>query len=313
MAVEWKWLRHQVPVRLPDDGLKMSDGKDYSVILFHGLTGTPSEFAYIAHYLNRRSKFSVWCPRLVNHGQPLAILACTRWRQLLNSARAYVEEASREARLSGQSLVVGGLSLGAILALMLGAEMPEEIAGVICLSPTLFYDGWNVPWIHKLLPFIDYTPLKYFAYYREEPPFGLKDEILRKKIAAQYETMSLRDSGDAAALGYAHFPVRLFCEARHLITKCIRELPRMLAPLLLVQAENDEATSPRNSQFIHQRVGSKQKEIIMLQDSYHVVTADLERARVAAEIERFCHSVAVPGRGASACDTKGLLSAGQQG
>jgi carboxylesterase len=313
MAVEWTWLRHQAPIRLPDNGLKMPDGKDCSVVLFHGLTGTPSEFAYIAHYLNRRSKFSVWCPRLVNHGQPLAVLARTRWRQLLDSARAYVAEASQEARLSGRSLVVGGLSLGGILSLMLAAEMPEDIAGVICLSPTLFYDGWNVPWIHKMLPFVDYTPLKYFAYYREEPPYGLKDEFLRQKIAVQYETMSLRDSGKSAALGYAHFPVRLFCEMRQLITKCIRELPRMFAPLLLVQAENDEITSPRNSQFLYERVGSKQKEIILLQDSYHAVTADVERTRVAAEIERFCHTVAVPGRGGNACNTKDLLSASSHG
>lgn len=313
MAVEWAWLRHQDPVQLPDKGLKMTSGKHCSIVLLHGLTGTPSEFAYIAHYLHHRSKFSVWCPRLVNHGQPLGVLARTRWEDLLDSARACVAEARAQARASGLPLVVGGLSLGAILSLLLAAESPEDIAGVICLSPTLFYDGWNVPWTHRLIPIVDYTPLKYFAYYREEPPYGLKDESLRGKIAAQYERMSLRDPGNAAALGYAHFPIRLFCEMRHLIAKCIRELPRVVAPLLLVQAENDEATSPRNSRFVYERAGSKQKEAILLRDSYHVVTADLERARVAAEMDRFCRSIAVPGSGGRACNPESLHSAGAHG
>lgn len=295
MAVEWAWLGNQRPVALPDVDLRMPGGSGCSVLLFHGLTGTPTELGYIAHYLHRRSGFPVWCPRLANHGQPLGVLARTRWQELYDSARNYYLEAVARARSAGTPLVVGGLSLGAILSLLLAAEFPDDTAGVICLSPTLFYDGWNVPWTHRLIPLVDYTPLKYFAYQREEPPYGIKDESLRQKIAVQYESMSLKDSSQTAALGYAHFPVRLFCEMRHLIARCKRALPRVVSPLLLIQAECDEATSPRNSRFIYERVRSAQKELVLLKNSYHVVTADLERAEVAASMARFCATVAARG------------------
>lgn len=262
------------------------------VLLLHGLTGSPTELGYLAYNLRHRGGHSVHCPRLVNHGQSLGVLSRTTWQQLYASAKDAFLGARCAARTNRVPLVVGGLSLGAVMSLILAAEYPEDVAGVAGLSPTLFYDGWNVPWYHKLVPLVNYTPLKYFTYFREGEPFGLKDEELRRKIAAQYEKMSLRDSANAAALGYAHFPVRLFCEMQPLIAQCKRALPAVTCPVLLVQAENDDMTGPRNSQFIRDRVGSSRSELVLLKKSYHVVSADLERSAVADHLQRFCGSLA---------------------
>ena len=65
-------------------------------------------------------------------------------------------------------------------------------------------------------------------------------------------------------------------------------LDHVVAPVLLVQAVHDDITGPENSEFIYRRVASARKEIVYLENSYHVVTADLERERVASEIARFC-------------------------
>lgn len=291
MAVEWAWVRPQRPIDLPDRGMFLEADGDCTVMLLHGLTGTPTELGYLAYHLQYRGRFAVNCPRLVNHGQPLGLLARTTWQELYESAREGFLESRKAARERNVPLVIGGLSLGAVLCLMLAAEYPDDVAGVACLSPTLFYDGWNVPWMHKLLPLVDYTPLKYFSYFREDEPFGLRDEALREKVAAQYKKASLHDIGSASSLGYAHFPVRLFCEMRHLIARCKAILPQVSCPVLLVQAENDDMTSPRNSQYIFDNVSSTRRELVLLKESYHVVTADLERAKVAAEVQRFCESM----------------------
>jgi len=292
MAVEWAWVRRQRPVALADRGIFLPADGGCTVLLLHGLTGSPTELGYLAYNLRHRGGHSVHCPRLVNHGQPLGVLARTTWRQLYGSAREAFLEARSAARAKRVPLVVGGLSLGAILSLMLAAEYPDDVAGAACLSPTLFYDGWNVPWYHKLIPLVNYTPLKYFSYFRESAPFGLKDEALRRKISAQYEKMSPHDSGDAASLGYAHFPVRLFCEMLPLIAQCKRMLPAVTSPVLLVQAANDDMTGPKNSEFIRDRIGSARSELVLLEKSYHVVSADLERTAVADHLQRFCGSLA---------------------
>lgn len=260
-------------------------------MLLHGLTGSPAELGYVARYLRNRGGYAVNCPRLVNHGQPLGVLARTTWKQLHESAKDAFLEARQLARARAVPLVIGGLSLGAVLSLLLAAEFPDDVAGVACLAPTLFYDGWSVPWYHKLLPLAYYTPLKYFAYFREEEPFGLRNELLRQKVAAQYAAMSLRDPGNAAAVGYAHFPVRLFCEMQRLVAWCKRALPRVTAPALLVQAEPDDVSGPRNARFIFDRIGSARREMIWLKQSYHLVCADLERSAVAEHLLRFCRSL----------------------
>ena len=288
MAVEWAWVRPQRAVELPDRGIFLPAEGDCMVMLLHGLTGTPTELGYIAYHLQYRGGFAVNCPRLVNHGEPLNVLAATRSGQLYESARAYFLEAQQAAHAAGVPLVVGGLSLGAVLALLLAVEFPAAVAGVICLAPTLFYDGWNVPWLQRMIPLVDYTPLKYFAYFREEPPYGLKDESLRERVAHAYQSVTLRDNDDFGQHGYAHFPIRLLCESRHLIARCVGALSGVTAPLLIVQARHDDATSPRNSRHIFDNVKSMEKEMLLLDNSFHIVTADLERDHVASAMARFC-------------------------
>jgi len=292
MTIEWARLKRQKATDAVDRGIYLRGEGRCRVMLLHGLTGTPTELGYIAHFLRSRARFHVSCPRLVNHGQPMSVLARTKWHQLYDSARQAFLEASKAAKAEGVPLVVGGLSLGANLSLMLAAEFPGQIAGVACLAPTLFYDGWSVPWYHRLIPLVEFTPLKHFAYFREREPFGLKDEALRGKIAEQYGKMDLRDSSGAAKSGYAHFPVRLFCEMRHLIRRCKEALEAVAAPVLVVQAEHDDVTSPRNAQFILERVASPKRELLLLKNSYHLVAADLERSVVAARLQKFCAEVA---------------------
>ena len=291
MPVEWAWLKRRPPVDLPDLDVVLQGDGGASVLLLHGLTGSPAELGYLAFHLQRRAHASVRCPTLANHGQPLAVLARTTRHELYESVKAAFVEARRDSRERAAPLVVGGLSIGANLALMLASDFPDDVAGVVCLSPTLFYDGWNVPWARRLLPLARYTPFKYFTYFRESTPFGLKDEALRTRVGEQFAKMSLRESGAAAKLGYAHFPVRLFCEMQPLIERCKEILPRVSCPVLLLQAEEDDMTSPRNSRFIYDRLGSARRELVLLRNSYHVISADLERGAVAGHVQKFCESL----------------------
>lgn len=292
MRVEWACLLGQRRIAVPENEIIREGKTPCRVLLLHGLTGTPTEFGYLAHFLHRRGALSVECRRLVNHGQPLGVLARTRWEEIYASAREHFLRASDTARQGNMPLVVGGLSLGGILALMLAAEFPDRVGGVMCLSPTLFYDGWNAPWTHRLIGFADYLPIKYFVFLREASPYGLKNEALRQRVAAIYANASVRDFTQVGELGYAHFPLRLFCEMRHLIAICVKNLPMIKAPLLLLQAEHDDLTSPRNAQFIYERVASTQKELRLLKNSYHVITVDLDRAEVASAMTSFCVDIA---------------------
>jgi esterase/lipase len=65
-------------------------------------------------------------------------------------------------------------------------------------------------------------------------------------------------------------------------------------PVLVVQAEQEDVTGPMNAQFIIEHVGSSRRELLLLKQSYHLVSADLERSTVADHLQKFCGSIALP-------------------
>src|ERR1035437_4766931 len=270
------------PALTPDGGIFMRGRNGQAVVLVHGLTGAPSEMRFLAWFLNTHG-YTVSCPRLANHAQPLHILKSTRWEEFY----AGVRKAYTDLRVDHEQVYAGGLSMGALLALMLADEFQAGLAGVSCLSPTLFYDGWNVPWYHFLLPLGSHTPLRNFIYFKEEPPYGLKNERIREKVHQFYETADIHEMRDVDRYGYPYFPVRLLGELRRLVGRLKKRLPHVQCPCQIIQARHDDMSSVRNAQYIYDHVASRRKEIVYLEDSYHVITADQERAKVAQSMMDF--------------------------
>lgn len=266
----------------PDNSFRLEGNNGKAVILIHGLTGTPHEMRFIANYLNRQG-FTVLCPRLANHGKPISILQRTKWQECHQSVRACY------LGIRGQytHVYAGGLSMGALLALLLADEFQGEVSGVSCLSPTLFYDGWNSPWYRFLLPIGYLTPLKHFFYFKEEPPYGFKSEAMRRRIHAYYDGADLDNLQDVDQFGYPYFPVSLLHQLEKLVSYLRGRLSNIEAPVQIMQAKDDDMTSVRNSQFIYDRVRSPQKQLILLHNSYHIITADQERNTVAQKMAEF--------------------------
>jgi len=289
MSVKFRFwpTRSSVPQPAPrslDNGFFLSGTNGSTVLLIHGLTGTPHEMSFLAASL-KAAGYSVLCPRLAHHGEPLAVLKKAKWQAFYGSVR--------EAFLSLKNfpqkgpIFAGGLSMGALLALLLAEEFPEKIAGVAGLSPTLFYDGWNTPWSRHLLPLAYWTPLKHFAYFKEESPYGLKNEAVRRRVHRYYEKADIDSLEGVAEYGYPYFPVSLLHQLNLLVKYLTKKLPAITTPVQLIQAQEDDMTSVKNSEFIYARVRSRLKELILLQNSYHIITADQERETVALKMESF--------------------------
>jgi carboxylesterase len=260
-----------------------------AVILIHGLTGSPHEMKFLAKFLNTEKGYSVICPRLANHGKPIQVLKRSTWQDFYESVR----QAFFEVEKQHDHIFAAGLSMGALLSLLLAHEFKNKVKAVSCLSPTLFYDGWNIPWYQRFLPIAYFTPLKNFIYFKEEPPYGIKNEKMQQLIHRIYSKALLYEDKDVAHYGYAYFALTLFYQL-HLLKK---HLSTMLSdiknPVQLIQAAQDDVTSVENSKFIYDRIDSPKKELLLLENSYHVITADQEREKVAQNMYTFFNSIRV--------------------
>lgn len=174
---------------------------------------------------------------------------------------------------------VAGLCIGADLALAL--DRSADIHALCLYATTLYYDGWNITPMRHLRALGYYTPLRFFVSYKEKPPYGLKDERIRDWIAGQMS------QGGATEAGAAKSHLSGVYQAERMMRHLRRNLHRVSAPCLILHAKEDDTASPRSADLVEERVASAVVKKIILHDSYHIITMDNDKDRVAEETLQF--------------------------
>lgn len=259
------------------------EGDRRGVLLIHGLTGTPLEMRLLARGLNQEG-FTVHCMQLAGHCGSAEDLLATGWHDWYAS----VEDAARELGKRVDHLFVGGLSMGALLALKLAAERPRDVAGVGVYGVTFRYDGWNIPWVARLsflLPLLKRLGIGRDRVFEEEYPYGLRDERLRKQVEAAMR------SGDSTVAGLLGNPWHSLADLFQLSRNVRQLLPKVTAPCLVAHASEDDVASLGNAELVLKKV-SGPTELLLLEDSYHMITIDRERRRLMEHSARFFGAIA---------------------
>ncbi|WP_426286986.1 alpha/beta hydrolase [Luteibacter sp. E-22] len=242
-------------------------GRD-GVLLIHGLTGTPTEMRMVGKGLNRAG-FTVVGVRLAGHCGSEDDLLATTWEDWYAS----VEAAAADLRGRVDRVFVAGLSMGALLALRLAAVRPGWIDGVGVYGATFRYDGWSIGWTGRLsflLPIFKRLGIGRQRSFIEQPPYGIRDERLRAQVSAAMF------AGDSEAAGLPGNPWHALAEMVKLSRDVRRRLPDVLAPCFIAHAADDDVASVANADLVARRVRGP-IEMLLLADSYHMITIDRER------------------------------------
>lgn len=247
---------------------------DAAVLLIHGLTGAPAEMHPIGKLLNRAGS-TVKVPLLAGHGACSRTLLSTRWQDWYTS----VEQAYDDLARDHAHVYVGGICLGAMLAVALAAERP--VAGIAAFSTTFRYDGWSMPRIASVRPLMLMAaglPGIRRIGISERSPYGLKDE----KVRAYVLRAQLRANGGKPD----SFPLGAIRQLYRLADHVDRVESAVRAPALILHAREDDTSSVANAYRLRNRLGG-QAQIELLEDSYHLIHLDREMPRVAALTAQF--------------------------
>jgi len=223
--------------------------------MIHGYTGSPAEMRLIADYLNRRG-LRISAPLLPGHGTIPADLNRVAWTDWTRSAEQALAELSDQC----ETVFVAGLSMGALLALYL-AGMEPLLPGAIVYSPALKVANRLI----RLVPLG-----KYFISMFPKKQAHFTDPTASGRIWS-----------------YDRYPTFGAHETRKLIREVKRLLPQVVSPLLIVHSWLDRSIHPESARMIYDRVGSKDKELLMLNNSAHALTVDSEWERVAERTYQF--------------------------
>ncbi|PPC98526.1 MAG: esterase [Hyphomicrobium sp.] len=246
------------------------------ILLFHGISGMPEEFRYLSNTLEREG-YVVSAPLIPGLGCGTDVAHLAKWEDWLSAA----EKAFFALEGKCDRVIVGGLSAGATLALELCNRYQDRVAGVVLLAPTLKVNGFSIPWTFKLFTLCQQSIVARLFNFSEREPFGLKDERIRKMAM---------DAMRAASVGTADqfFQVNgmIFYQLRRLRRQLIGKLSNISRPTLIIHPRDDDQSSVTNALYLQTRL-SGPMEVLILDDSYHVVTLDKQRQIVAERDSSF--------------------------
>ena len=239
-------------------------GGSVGILLVHGLGGTPVEMRMTARGL-QKAGFTVLCCQLAGHCGTEADLLATGWEDWFASVEAGYQRLKGEC----ESVFAGGLSMGAMLALHLAAQKPD-LAGVLCFAPTLWYDGFSLPWTRIFLRPLIWTPAGQKYRFIEHEPYGVKDERIR---AAVVKSLQSGSSEEAGLLGTPSQSLQQFWKMIDVVKP---ELGSIKQPVFIAHAREDDIASLKNTIYLQSNLGGL-VDTLVLDDSYHLVTIDRQR------------------------------------
>ncbi len=220
----------------------------------HGFTGSPYEVRELGEYLAARD-ITVSGPAIAGHATDYHDMALSRWPDWYASVRTALDELRQHCDV----VFVAGLSLGGLQTLHLATHY-KDIRGIVSLAAPVQVAGALAP-IGNFL--FRYTPVKYLHRFHKNPPPDLKNKEALKGFAC-----------------YDHTPMVCVLSILEYMAHVKADLAEVRCPILIMQGNEDHTVQPENANVIYANVGTADKELIRLENSYHVVTKDFEKETV---------------------------------
>jgi carboxylesterase len=219
----------------------------------------------------------LWVVRVAGHDTTVEHLATTSWQDWERSA-----ERGADALLAATPRIIAvGLSMGALLAMRLAVARPRQVAGLALLSPAV--DVRRVaPWMRWPLRTVAALDARFPPARRLLAPLGMA------KRASDIADPVVRETHP----GYRRVPLRALLNLLRLQRACRHLGRRVTQPVLVVHALQDHTCPADAARVLYEALPSADKRLVLLPESFHVVTVDREREQVLGEIERFVTAIA---------------------
>ncbi|MBU0707157.1 alpha/beta fold hydrolase [Patescibacteria group bacterium] len=231
---------------------------DTGVLLLHGFSGSPYDLKDLAEYFSDAG-LSVLGYRLPGHATNVEELNRMKSQDWLNGViKAYNYFAGLV-----KNIYVVGFSFGGNLALhaiALGKIYPRGIATVS--TPIFFPKEYMHRWIIPIISPFKKSVNKYWVKPEERDYY---------KQRGKYITIPLNASR----------------EMYKFVRKNRSSIGQVKCPIVIIQSTQDKVVKPTSAQFIYDKVGSSDKELIWTDDIKHNLSLSIKRNDIYKKIMNF--------------------------
>lgn len=221
-------------------------GKNVGIFMIHDFAGSTIHLKRIAEGF-AQSGYSVKLPTLLGHGTAPDELLAASYEELFEA----IESEFKAFYEQMEYTIVLGFATGGALAQQLAQK--HDISGLILIN-------------------------SFFA----APEKFLEDALLALDAHESYiETGTIDIKNERATVSvYNKFPAQLIAQLQQVSTQLQQDASKIQAPILILQSIDDHVYSPVNADRILSAVGSREKHLVMLQDSYHFAPVDYDQERI---------------------------------
>jgi carboxylesterase len=235
-------------------------GNEIGFLFIHGFTASPYEGRELAIKLNTNLGCTASVPLLPGHGISPRSLKGIIWQDWYNCVKEKYFVMKKECK----KIFICGQSMGGALVLHLASHHPVD--GIISLAGAAFLKDWRL----KLLPFARC----FLTYQHKSKGPDIKNKSLKSKVPS-----------------YKKYPLQSLEEMLALLKHLRDDLIEISAPALLIHSQNDRTVHFDNLNYIFEQISSTHKKKMILEESYHVLSIDVEKDKVFKQIETFISEI----------------------
>ncbi|MDW2878594.1 MULTISPECIES: alpha/beta hydrolase [Bacillaceae] len=226
------------------------EGGRTGILVSHGFTGSTQSMRPLGEAY-AKAGYTVCGPRLKGHGTHYEEMEQTQYSDWIAS----IEEGFQWLKERCDDIFVTGLSMGGTLTLYM-AEKHSEIKAIIPINAAVEISDM-------------------------EGAAALQDVRFLDAIGSDIK------KADVKELAYEKTPVKSIGEIVQLMELVKGGLADIQCPALIFVSSEDHVVPPDNSRLILDRISSKDKKLITMENSYHVATLDNDQQLIIDETLAF--------------------------
>lgn len=231
------------------------EGGPRAVLMLHGFTGSSADVRMLGRFLQKEG-YTCMGPQYRGHAVPpeelLQYGPADWWEDVLNAYQSLKEKGYEE-------IAVCGLSLGGVMSLRLASE--ENVKGVIPMCAPTGIDAED-----RL-----YKGVK--AYARE---YKSREDKSPEQIEQEMADFK---------------PMPTLKDLRAFVRDTTTKLEDIFVPALVVQGAKDQMVDPESAHEIYEAINAFQKELLMYEESGHVITLDKEKEKLHQDVLDFLETL----------------------
>jgi carboxylesterase len=240
---------------MPGAGPFYFEGNKIGVLMIHGGGGgTCADLKPLAEDLHKLSGYTIHIPLLPGYGttpKDLRFVAINDWKTAIRYEKDRLSEKC-------EKIIVGGHSMGGILALILASKIPLE--GLFTISAPIGIKGFALKLVHFFQLFIKYFPVG--------------KEKLEKETNGKW-------------VGYNKIPLNVATKMEKLLEELKDALPKVRCPTLILQGRLDSVIKTKSMDEIYNRINSKDKRKIWLENNDHPILNSPDHQQIVLELNNF--------------------------